>query len=246
MRRQRSSICRADFRIKDVAVPMRNGIRSSIRARSLSGRRSTAFAKMNREKVKKAQTGCQSGLLSQPVRFLTAYPLVKEGLIDPDTLIIDAKSGTSGAGRGAKLPNLFCEVNENMKAYGVARATDIHRRSRSSSAYAAGRPVVDQFYAASGADEPRNSGDRICHPDEKGGRKSSSTRRSRRFTISIMRRRSSSACFRRMRARRPNGSREAIMWILDFKIDRAHGQNRDDGSALTIWSRVRPDRQCRT
>ena len=38
--------------------------------------------------------------------ILTAYPLVKEGLIDPDTLIIDAKSGTSGAGRGAKTPNL--------------------------------------------------------------------------------------------------------------------------------------------
>lgn len=52
--------------------------------------------------------------------ILTAYPLVKEGLIDTDTLIIDAKSGTSGAGRGAKVPNLFCEVNENIKAYGVA------------------------------------------------------------------------------------------------------------------------------
>ena len=37
-----------------------------------------------------------------------------------NTLIVDAKSGTSGAGRGAKLPNLFCEVNENMKAYAVA------------------------------------------------------------------------------------------------------------------------------
>jgi len=37
-----------------------------------------------------------------------------------NTLIVDAKSGTSGAGRGAKVPNLFCEVNENMKAYGVA------------------------------------------------------------------------------------------------------------------------------
>ncbi len=36
------------------------------------------------------------------------------------TLIIDAKSGTSGAGRGAKVPNLYCEVNENIKAYGVA------------------------------------------------------------------------------------------------------------------------------
>ena len=45
--------------------------------------------------------------------------MVKEGLIDPDTIIIDAKSGTSGAGRGAKVANLFCEVNESMKAYGV-------------------------------------------------------------------------------------------------------------------------------
>ena len=52
--------------------------------------------------------------------ILTCYPLVKEGLIDPNSLIIDAKSGTSGAGRGAKVDNLFCEVNENMKAYGVA------------------------------------------------------------------------------------------------------------------------------
>ena len=52
--------------------------------------------------------------------ILTAYPLVREGLIDTDTLIIDAKSGTSGAGRGAKVQNLFCEVNENIKAYGVA------------------------------------------------------------------------------------------------------------------------------
>ena len=52
--------------------------------------------------------------------ILTAYPLVKEGLIDPDTLIIDAKSGTSGAGRSAKVDSLFCEVNENIKAYGVA------------------------------------------------------------------------------------------------------------------------------
>ena len=37
-----------------------------------------------------------------------------------NTLIIDAKSGTSGAGRGAKVDNLYCEVNENIKAYGVA------------------------------------------------------------------------------------------------------------------------------
>ena len=37
-----------------------------------------------------------------------------------DTLIIDAKSGVSGAGRGAKVANLYCEVNESIKSYGVA------------------------------------------------------------------------------------------------------------------------------
>ena len=60
------------------------------------------------------------------------------------TLIIDAKSGTSGAGRGAKLPNLFCEVNENIKAYGVAT----HRHTpeiEEQLGYAAGEKVVLNF-----------------------------------------------------------------------------------------------------
>lgn len=61
-----------------------------------------------------------------------------------DTLIIDAKSGTSGAGRGAKVQNLFCEVNENMKAYGVAS----HRHTpeiEEQLGYAAGKPVTLSF-----------------------------------------------------------------------------------------------------
>ena len=76
--------------------------------------------------------------------ILTAYPLVREGLIDPDTLIIDAKSGTSGAGRGAKTGNLFCEVNENIKAYGIAT----HRHTpeiEEQLGYAAGRKVTVTF-----------------------------------------------------------------------------------------------------
>lgn len=68
----------------------------------------------------------------------------KEGLIDPDTLIIDAKSGTSGAGRGAKTPNLFCEVNESMKAYGVTT----HRHTpeiEEQLGYAAGKEITVNF-----------------------------------------------------------------------------------------------------
>lgn len=75
--------------------------------------------------VNRGQITAQTRLVANPgcyttCSILTAYPLVKDGLIDVDTLIVDAKSGTSGAGRGAKVPNLFCEVNENIKAYGVA------------------------------------------------------------------------------------------------------------------------------
>ena len=75
---------------------------------------------------------------------MSVYPLVKEGIIDPNTLIIDAKSGTSGAGRGAKTDSLFCEVNENIKAYGVG----VHRHTpeiEEQLSRAAGRPVTISF-----------------------------------------------------------------------------------------------------
>ena len=65
-------------------------------------------------------------------------------LIDMDTLVIDAKSGTSGAGRGAKVPNLYCEVNENIKAYGVST----HRHTpeiEEQLSYASGQKVVLNF-----------------------------------------------------------------------------------------------------
>ena len=69
---------------------------------------------------------------------------MKEGLIDPNTVIIDAKSGTSGAGRGAKIDNLYCEVNESIKAYGVG----VHRHTpeiEEQLSLAAGKPVTISF-----------------------------------------------------------------------------------------------------
>jgi N-acetyl-gamma-glutamyl-phosphate reductase len=74
---------------------------------------------VNREEIKKTRLLANPGCFTT-CSILTAYPLIKEGYIDGNTLIIDAKSGTSGAGRGAKMQNLFCEVNESIKAYGVA------------------------------------------------------------------------------------------------------------------------------
>jgi N-acetyl-gamma-glutamyl-phosphate reductase len=50
---------------------------------------------------------------------LALLPLVEHGLIDTETIVIDSKSGTSGAGRAAKEGSLYCEVNESFRAYGV-------------------------------------------------------------------------------------------------------------------------------
>ena len=94
-------------------------------------------------KVKNARLVANPGCYTT-CSILTAYPLVKEGLIDTDTLIIDAKSGTSGAGRSAKVANLYCEVNENIKAYNVAG----HRHTpeiEEQLGYAAGKEIMLNF-----------------------------------------------------------------------------------------------------
>jgi N-acetyl-gamma-glutamyl-phosphate reductase len=51
--------------------------------------------------------------------LLPLVPLIKEHLIDTGLLIADAKSGVSGAGRGASMATHFCHVNESFKAYKV-------------------------------------------------------------------------------------------------------------------------------
>ena len=109
----------ADYRIKDVATYEKwYGIEH--KSPQFIEEAVYGLCEINRDKVTK-----QTRLIANPgchttCSILTPYPMVKEGLSDVDTLIVDAKSGTSGAGRGAKVPNLFCEVNENIKAYGVA------------------------------------------------------------------------------------------------------------------------------
>ena len=52
--------------------------------------------------------------------ILPLVPLLKEGCVEPEGIVVDSKSGTSGAGRGANVATLFCEVNEGFKAYKVA------------------------------------------------------------------------------------------------------------------------------
>lgn len=107
----------ADYRLKDVAI-YEEWYKIEHKSPELLPDAVYGLCEINRETIK------DTALLANPgcyttCSILSSYPLVKEGIIDPNTIIIDAKSGTSGAGRGAKMPNLYCEVNENVKAYGV-------------------------------------------------------------------------------------------------------------------------------
>lgn len=132
----------ADFRIKDVETyekwykikhPTPEFIEEAV----------YGLPELNREDIKNARLIANPGCYPT-CSTLAIYPLVKEGLIDTNTLIIDAKSGVSGAGRGAKVDNLYCEVNESCKAYGVAG----HRHTpeiEEQLSYAAGKPVMLNF-----------------------------------------------------------------------------------------------------
>ena len=132
----------ADFRIKDAAVYEEwYGIEH--KAKQYLDEAVYGLCEINREAVKKARLVANPGCYPT-CSILSIYPLLKEGLIDPSTVIIDAKSGTSGAGRGAKVDNLFCEVNENIKAYGVAT----HRHTpeiEQELSLAAGEPMTISF-----------------------------------------------------------------------------------------------------
>ena len=132
----------ADFRIKDVKV-YEEWFKLEHKAPQFIEEAVYGLCEINREAVKKARLVANPGCYPT-CSTLSIYPLLKEGIIDGNTVIIDAKSGTSGAGRGAKVDNLFCEVNENIKAYGVAS----HRHTpeiEEQLTYAAGYPVCINF-----------------------------------------------------------------------------------------------------
>ena len=132
----------ADFRLKDVKI-YEEWYKIQHKAPQYIREAVYGLCEINREKIKNARLVANPGCYPT-CSTLSIYPLVKERLIDPATIIIDAKSGTSGAGRGAKTDNLYCEVNENIKAYGVAG----HRHTpeiEEQLGYAAGEKVTLNF-----------------------------------------------------------------------------------------------------
>lgn len=94
---------------------------------------------IHRAEIKKSHLIANPGCYTT-CSILALYPLLKHDLINTEGVVIDAKSGVSGAGRSEKTDNLFCEVNENVKAYSVAS----HRHTpeiEQELSYAAGKEI---------------------------------------------------------------------------------------------------------
>jgi len=108
----------ADYRLRDAAVYAEwyeTHQTPELLAEAVYG-----LPELYREQVRPARLVANPGCYPTSIA-LALTPLLRAGLIDPTTLIVDSKSGTSGAGRGAKVDSLYCEVNEGFKAYGLPR-----------------------------------------------------------------------------------------------------------------------------
>ena len=132
----------ADYRIKDVSV-YEKWYGMEHHSPELLSEAVYGLTEINRDKIKDTRLLANPGCFTT-CSILTAYPLMKEHMIEKDSLVINALSGVSGAGRGAKVANLFCEVNESAKAYGVTT----HRHTpeiEEQLGYAYGENVTLQF-----------------------------------------------------------------------------------------------------
>ena len=108
----------ADFRLKNPAE-WQQWYGMAHASENLLAEAVYGLPEVNREAIKTARLVANPGCYPTAVQ-LGFLPLLKAGLIDSQTLIADAKSGVSGAGRKAEVPTLFAEAGDSFKAYGVA------------------------------------------------------------------------------------------------------------------------------
>lgn len=132
----------ADFRLTDPAT-YAEWYGHPHRAPDLQREAVYGLTELNRPAIAGARLVANPGCYPT-AGLLPLMPLIAQKLIEPDGIIIDAKSGVSGAGRDAKQQNLFCEVSDAMHAYGVGH----HRHMpeiEQELAGVAGRPLTISF-----------------------------------------------------------------------------------------------------
>ncbi|RWX52414.1 N-acetyl-gamma-glutamyl-phosphate reductase, common form, partial [Candidatus Electrothrix marina] len=132
----------ADFRIRDAAVYeewYQPHSSADLIAEAVYG-----LPELYRDQVKDARLTANPGCYPTSI-ILGLAPLLREGLIDPAGLIIDSKSGTSGAGRGAAVGTLFCEVTDGFRAYKVGGSHRHIPEIEQELSVLAGKPVTISF-----------------------------------------------------------------------------------------------------
>jgi N-acetyl-gamma-glutamyl-phosphate reductase len=107
----------ADFRLREPAL-WQKWYGEPHRAPEWLDRAVYGLPEVHREKIRTAQLVACPGCYPTAVQ-LGFLPLLEQGLVDTGSLIADAKSGVSGAGRGAKLGSLFSEASDSFAAYSV-------------------------------------------------------------------------------------------------------------------------------
>ncbi len=132
----------ADFRLADPAAYQR-GYGHPHQAPELQKQAVYGLTEIYRPKIKTAQLVANPGCYTSCAE-LALIPLLKAKAIDPDEIVIDAKSGMTGAGRAAKEEMLFSEVSEGFHAYGVGHHRHMAELDQEFS-LAAGRAVVVSF-----------------------------------------------------------------------------------------------------
>lgn len=108
----------ADFRLLDPLI-YEEWYKVEHTAKELVEQAVYGLPEVNREKIKSAWLVANPGCYPTSA-ILALAPLLKDELLDPESIVIDSKSGVSGAGRSLSLGTHFCEVNENFRAYNVA------------------------------------------------------------------------------------------------------------------------------
>lgn len=109
----------ADFRLEDFEEYKKwygdNHLAQDLQKHAVYG-----LSEINRSKIKKSSLIACPGCYPTSA-LLPLIPLLENKLIDNKNIIIDSKSGASGAGRTIKQNNLFCEINESVKAYSIGK-----------------------------------------------------------------------------------------------------------------------------
>ena len=98
------------------------------------------LSEINREQIKDAQLTGNPGCFPTTV-LLALKPLIEKNLIDLSNIVVDSKTGVSGAGRGANQAMLLCETSESVKAYGVSGHRHYPEIKQELSLLAGGKPI---------------------------------------------------------------------------------------------------------